>query len=346
MRNNRNTCTRAMALVGTTLALTGASLAFASGVASAHYSTVTASIDCSGYVQWTAAPYMKEAAAGNERVIVEYELGVTDGSGSGTLVGVGSFALGEDGLPNGFSGSFAWPASNPAAITIQAHEVGAWSDGTPADPWDPTTVLYRPEVCPSFPAAGAKVECAAGSADVVVTLSNNSGPLGRDVSFTVTDPTTGGTIARLVPTMTSVDVVFRGVPASTTSIGYSVAEQPGSIAIDIDCAVPVTTTPTTTPATTVPPTTTPATTVPPTTPTTPTTAAPTTSVAAAGPTTSVAAAAPTTSVAAAGPTTTAAPGSLPVTGSSSLVGITFGAGLLLLGAATVRIARREPSATV
>lgn len=62
---------------------------------------------------------------------------------------------------------------------------------------------------PGVPSVSSKVECAKGDGTVVVTLSNTGGDL--PVSFTVTSPVDGGTVAKTVAPGASETVTFTGL---------------------------------------------------------------------------------------------------------------------------------------
>jgi uncharacterized repeat protein (TIGR01451 family)/LPXTG-motif cell wall-anchored protein len=159
-----------------------------SSPASAHHSEVTASVDCSGTVAFSARAWDPIAAGWpddptsrtNPNVLVWLEVG-------GSVV---DSRTGEFSPANGFSfsGTFQWPAGATSA-TVWIQEQAPWGNGTP--PNSPRKVrLKAPADCGSKPAVSSKWECVNGDGVIVVTFTNSASVFGSPVDFIVSSPIT------------------------------------------------------------------------------------------------------------------------------------------------------------
>jgi len=87
------------------------------------YSTVTASMDCSGTVSWTAAAWPGPTPASREnpdvRVWASYDNGTTY-----TQVGAGAFTA-----ANGYSFSGTFAAGSATSVLVKVHEEADWPGG-------------------------------------------------------------------------------------------------------------------------------------------------------------------------------------------------------------------------
>ncbi len=145
-----------------------------------------------------------------------------------------------------FSGTFAWPANTDSMI-ISSKPIAAWGNGTVSTTGSSVTI-YKPSNCPSQPGVAKSVSCVNtapgnGSGTIVLTLTNDAGPYGADVTFKVynVDQTTGGT-NHTVSSGGSKTVTFTGIADGSHFVKIVVvgsnADKTQNFTVDCDAPVP------------------------------------------------------------------------------------------------------------
>jgi uncharacterized repeat protein (TIGR01451 family)/LPXTG-motif cell wall-anchored protein len=208
-------------------------------MAMAHHSEITASVDCTKTVAWTASAWNEDIATPERRtnnsVLVWYEL-----PDSSTTVdvpgGAGAFNAGNN---YSYGGTFAYPASNPLFITMFVQEQVGWGPNGDLAPIDTprSVVVTRPSDCPApgTPSVDVAPACINGDGEITVSLTVTGGQLGVD--FTVTPP--GGSPEVVpVPAGKTVSRTYGGFADGTYTIQITAGEQTLSKEFTVECDVP------------------------------------------------------------------------------------------------------------
>ena len=175
--------------------------AVGAGVALAHHTVLTASVDCANTVRFTTTSWSAgEPGSANPSI----EVGYTYGDGPTVVVQTGAFGFGVDGIPDSFSGTFQWPAANPAEITVYSVPRANWANGA-APGVTATVTLSKPGECPGTPGASVgNIKC----------VSNNSSS--ADVTFAVTGGNLSSVFQITSPSGYPAQTVAPGVPMTVT----------------------------------------------------------------------------------------------------------------------------------
>jgi uncharacterized repeat protein (TIGR01451 family) len=209
------------------------------GTVSAHHSNIEASVACSGTVSWKATSWATGPSGTNADILVTKTIG-----SSTTTITHGAFTNANN---YQFSGTFTWPA-NTASMVISSKPIAAWGNGVVSNTGSSVTIS-KPANCPSQPGVTKSVSCVNtspgnGSGTVVVTLTNDAGPYGSPVTFTVfpVDQTTGGT-NYVVPSSTTTPVTFTGIADGARFVKILVVGPPQvdktqNFTVDCDSPVP------------------------------------------------------------------------------------------------------------
>ena len=230
MRQIRRICTAILVLLGAIVVVPALG-----GTASAHHSNITASVACSGTVSWTATSWATGPSGTNTDIRVFKQIGSTT-----TQIGSGAFNNANN---YQFSGTFAWPA-NTASMIISSQPFAAWGNGVVSNVGSSVTIS-KPANCPSQPGVTQSVSCVntgpgSGDGKVVLTLTNNAGPYGADVTFKVYNPDQTTTFASYtVPTGGSTPVTFSGLGDSSHTVKILVGTADFSQTFTIDCDSPI-----------------------------------------------------------------------------------------------------------
>ena len=175
--------------------------AVGTGVALAHHTVLSASVDCARTVSFTATSWSTGVEGSNPKIEVGYTYGADPTS---VVVTTGAFGPGSEGTPDSFSGTFQWPASNPESITVYSVPRDNWGDGV--SPEDPATfMLSKPGECSGTTGASVgNIKC----------VSNNTSS--ADVTFAVTGGNLSSVFQITSPSGYPTQTVAPGVPVTVT----------------------------------------------------------------------------------------------------------------------------------